>query len=415
MPLTTQLSDKERSQIWVTLSPKQRLALNDLIQQNMQGTIIGHTFQGHDRWRLIAVNINYGWDAGERSGYKCYCGRPLKYQFELKQLPGMQRKLSLGYACFAKHAGIPQSEAQRIRNGVVEICGSMDYTLYWYRKGRRFEEEQFGPAIESGKLDDAPELKRQVLLFRDADLPVSEEVRNQVRKHKNAARNQAHRQEKAKKRAAKIQSRKDKKMQAESVVLSAAELKKQKYIPLLRAIKNKCYGIAMKLSSRTDSDHIISDASQISALTNYCVAMINQNKYNGFTMHHLEIVSADMERGMYSSDNYENLPRLRKSLQQVVMTIGTTILEQDRKLNTKTSLLVLTALSSAISEVYPTTKEKQSTFTRVIKMKQYISKTRSSLDFSTAKTLLEIGERVLPSSGMTSQDFVTLISLLPYG
>lgn len=171
------LSAEKRSLIWTQLTPQQKEVFNFYTMQQFTSKLLTRSFRISSCWKLISVNIDYGWDIRRknkiRSGYQyCECGRPLKYQYEIEATNNSRRHLFLGSTHFAEHAGIPVKVAIEIRKGMNEIQIYMDEILYRYRKGERFPEEQFGYLFKNGVLKKTTDFNKKMNQFRDAGLPL---------------------------------------------------------------------------------------------------------------------------------------------------------------------------------------------------------------------------------------------------
>ena len=182
---TTTLSPKQRTNIWNSLNRTQQQAIMALTQANLKDSVIGQQFNGHSQWRLSKVNIDYNWESrklGQQADLTCLCGHPLKYQFELRELPKQDKRVLLGYACFADYAGIDRDVTRKLRDNVDAIQMETDYTLYWFIKGRRFPEKSLGKAIDGGALANHPALEHRVQLLRQAGFPLNKMDSTQTRK-----------------------------------------------------------------------------------------------------------------------------------------------------------------------------------------------------------------------------------------
>jgi hypothetical protein len=187
------LSAPDRAKIWSQLSEQQQLVFDKYIMNGLERILFGRIIEGNgNRWRLVNVNIDYAWEVRKQSIAKhipplrCYCGRPLKYQFELHSLSNKGRlsdntRLLLGYACFADHAGIRQSDAAKLRTSVVTAQQRMDYTLKWYKTGHRFPNQIPLEVINSDIMKDDPDFQEKIRDFKSADFPLSPKDESKLR------------------------------------------------------------------------------------------------------------------------------------------------------------------------------------------------------------------------------------------
>ncbi|WP_390409719.1 hypothetical protein [Lacticaseibacillus jixiensis] len=175
----------ERSQVWTQLTPKQKEVFNTYTMARVSSELLTRSFQMSSKWRLISVNIDYGWEmrkkTGNHHGYQyCECGRKLKYQFELESVINPKQHLLLGSTHFAEYAGIPLAIALEIQDHVNEIQIYMDEILYRYKRGERFPQDSYNFAIRHQLVDPTSHFGTKLADFQQSDLPLFHTDKNHL-------------------------------------------------------------------------------------------------------------------------------------------------------------------------------------------------------------------------------------------
>lgn len=171
------LSALERSEVWTNLTPAQQGVFDTYTMDRVTSELLTSSFHISSRWRLVGVNIDYGWEmrklTGHHYGYQyCACGRKLKYQYELEAVNNPRRHLFLGSTHFAEEAGIPTRIAVEIELKMNQIQIYMDEILYRYKRGERFREDRFGYLFDLDMMNEPTHFNVKMRAFRDANLPL---------------------------------------------------------------------------------------------------------------------------------------------------------------------------------------------------------------------------------------------------
>lgn len=156
------LTQSQRDAILTTMTAEQQEVLHQQKLGRMQSLFFNSLYQDGEHFEFVDM-ID---DPARKLKLRCECGRPLRYQYILKDTD-TGRILKLGSTHFAQHTNIDPSLIREINKGVKRINLTLDEILIPFSHGVRFPTEDY---LEVQDYIESPNLKR-IESFRHADLP----------------------------------------------------------------------------------------------------------------------------------------------------------------------------------------------------------------------------------------------------
>ncbi|KRL14654.1 hypothetical protein [Schleiferilactobacillus perolens] len=156
------LTQSQRDAIMTAMTAEQLEVLHQQKLGRMKSLFFNSLYQDGEHFEFVDM-ID---DPGRKLKLRCECGRPLRYQYILKDTE-TGRILKLGSTHFAQHTNIAPSLIREINKGVKRINLTLDEILIPFSHGVRFPTEDY---LEAQDYIESPNLKR-IESFRHADLP----------------------------------------------------------------------------------------------------------------------------------------------------------------------------------------------------------------------------------------------------